>query len=509
MPEQQSLDPLLVPLLPPVRDFLAATHFLLIDNQWIAAQNDQTFTTYNPANGEALAQIASGHAADIDLAVKAARRAYNHGDWTQKMTPADRARLLWKMADLLEKHRETLAQLESLDNGKPYRSVRDGDVTWSADHFRYYAGWTTKIEGATIPVSVPGQMVYTVREPIGVCGLITPWNFPLEIAVWKLAPALACGNCVILKPAEQTPLSALFLGELFLEAGFPPGVVNIITGFGETAGAALINHPDVDKIGFTGSSEVARTIIHASAGTLLQNIKKVSLELGGKNPNIIFADADLSQAPTQALWAAFGNSGQSCVAGSRLYIERPAFDRVVDALTDQISKLRLAPGLSVDQPDLGPLISDEQMTRVLDYVTQGKDSGAKLQGGVRLGGDLAAGYFVSPGIFTETTDEMAIIQEEIFGPVVVATPFDDTADLIRRVNATRYGLAAGIWTRDIGRAHRLASAIKAGVVWINSYGMFDPAVPFGGYKDSGYGREMGASALDLYTQTKSVWVNLA
>lgn len=487
-----------------VIEFLSAPRKLLIDNQWVEAASGETFATHDPSTGQELARVAAGGRADVDRAVGAARRAFEEGVWHQKLMPADRTKLLWKVADLIEERREVIAQLEALDNGKPYRHILHGDVQWSADHFRYYAGWTTKLEGTTIPVSIPNQLVYTRREPMGVCGLITPWNFPLELAAWKLAPALAAGNCVILKPAEQTPLSALYLGQLFIEAGFPPGVVNIVTGYGQTAGAALVEHPDVDKISFTGSTEVARSIIRASAG----NIKKLSLELGGKSPHIIFADADLDQAAHQAMWAVFGNAGQSCIAGTRLFIERSVFNMVLDKLSEETSKLRIGPGMSASQPDIGPIINDRQINRVLRYIEQGKAAGAKVRlGGERLGGELASGYFVAPTIFTDTTDEMSIVREEIFGPVVVATPFEDTAELISRVNNTRYGLAAGLWTRDVKRAHNVAAAIKAGTVWVNTYSLFDPAAPYGGFKESGYGREMGADALDLYTQTKTVWIS--
>ncbi len=491
-----------VPLDPIVTHYLEKPRQLLINNQWVDAADGETFETVNPATGEVLAHVARGRAADVDRAVRAARAAFEGGEWA-KMSAADRERLLWRLADLIEARRGIFAQLESLDNGKPYDSVYKGDALWSADHFRYYAGWPTKIEGTTIPVAPSGYFVYTRREPLGVCGLITPWNFPLEIAAWKLAPALACGNTVVLKPAEQTPLSALYLGELCLEAGFPPGVVNIVTGFGAEAGAALTEHPDVDKVSFTGSTEVARTIIRASAG----NIKRLSLELGGKSPCIIFADADLDRASRWAATGIFGNTGQSCVAAARIYVERPAYEQVLDGVSAAANKLKVGPGMSATRPDLGPIISERQLNRVMGYIQSGLADGAQLvTGGQRLGGPLAGGYFLPPTIFTNVREDMAIVQEEIFGPVAVVQPFDSADEIVKWANGTPYGLSAAVWTGDVGRAHRMAAALKAGTVWVNSYGMFDPAAPFGGYKQSGYGREMGAPAIDLYTQLKTVWV---
>jgi phenylacetaldehyde dehydrogenase len=483
-------------------------HRLLIDGEWVEPQSGRTFQTLNPANGEPLADIAAGEAPDIDHAVAAARKAFESGPWP-RMTPAERQRLIWRLADRMEASLEELAQLETLDNGKPIAVARVADVPLSIEHMRYYAGWATKIEGETIPVSVPYApgarfFNYTLREPVGVVGQIIPWNFPLLMAAWKLGPALAAGNCVVLKPAEQTPLSALRLGAMIQEVGFPPGVVNIVTGYGETAGAALAAHPDVDKVAFTGSTEVGKLIVQASAG----NLKRVSLELGGKSPNVIFRDADLDAAAQGAASAIFFNHGQCCCAGSRLFVEKPAYHQVLDRLAGFSQKIRLGPGWE-PETEMGPLVSEEQLRRVTGYLNTGRTEGASVVcGGGRPGGELAGGYFVEPTVFADVRGEMRIMQEEIFGPVVAVTPFTDVEEVIEASNDSTYGLAAGIWTRDITKAHRAAAALKAGTVWINCYNVFDPASPFGGYKQSGYGREMGHHALELYTQVKSVWVGL-
>jgi len=494
-----------VQLQPATRTFLGTSpRQLLIGGEWVSAAGGNTFVTLNPATAQPLAEVALAAEADVDLAVQAARRAFATGPWPT-LSGADRGNLLWRVADLIEQHADELAELETLDNGKPLRAARHGDLPMAVKHFRYYAGWASKLEGATIPVSHPNEFVYTLREPMGVVGLIIPWNFPLLMAAWKLAPALACGNTVILKPAEETPLTALRLGEIMLAAGFPPGAVSILTGPGVPTGAALTAHPGVDKIAFTGSTEVGRKIMSAAATS---NLKRVSLELGGKSPNVIFADADLDRAVKGATWAVFSTAGQECTAGSRLFVERPIYQAVLDGLAAQAKRIRVGPGFA-PKVHIGPIVSERQMQTVLTYIESGRNEGAEIVvGGERLGGDLSGGYFVPPTIVAHADDSLRLVQEEIFGPVVAVTAFDDWDELITRANSTRYGLAAGAWTQDVSRAHRFARAVKAGVVWINGYGLYDAAAPFGGYKESGFGREMGREALDLYTQTKTVWIGL-
>jgi len=487
-----------------VEEFIGAPRQMFINGQWSHAASGKTFDTPNPATGETLARVAEGDAEDINRAVAAARKAFEDGPWC-RMTPSERGRIIWRIGDLILAHTDELAQLESLDNGKPYVIARAADVPLAADLFHYMAGWATKIEGNTINISVPYMPganfhSYTLREPVGVVGQIIPWNFPLLMAAWKLGPALAAGNCVVLKPAEQTPLSALKLAELIAEAGVPEGVVNVVTGFGETAGAALAAHDDVDKVAFTGSTEVGKLIVAAAAG----NLKKVTLELGGKSPNIVFDDADPA-AIEGAASAIFFNHGQCCVAGSRLFVQQSRFDEVVDGVAEIAKSIKLGSGLD-EGTQMGPLVSDEQFRRVTGYLESGKEDGATaVTGGGRFGD---RGYFVEPTVLTNTHPSMKIVREEIFGPVVVAAPFSDLDEIAAAANDTEYGLGAGIWTKDISKAHALAKKIRAGTVWINCYNVFDASLPFGGYKQSGWGREMGHEALEAYAEVKAVTAQL-
>ena len=483
-----------------VEAFTATPHKLFIDGQWADAASGKTFETPDPATGETLAHIAEGDAEDIGRAVRAARKAFEEGPWS-KMTPSERGRIIWKIGDLIAEHNDELAQLESLDNGKPYAVAKVADVPLSADMFWYMAGWATKIEGNSLSLSVPYMPganfhSYTLREPVGVVGQIIPWNFPLLMAAWKLAPALATGCTVVLKPAEQTPLTSLRLAELIAEAGVPDGVVNVVTGFGETAGGALAAHPGVDKVAFTGSTDVGKLIVHAAAG----NLKKVSPELGGKSPNIVFSDAD-SSAVQGAANAIFFNHGQCCVAGSRLFVEQSRFDDVVQGVADIAKSIKLGPGMHMET-QMGPMVSAEQLERVSGLLEVGKAEGATaVAGGGRFGD---RGYFIEPTVLTNVHGEMKVVREEIFGPVVVAAPFSDLDEIAAKANDTPYGLGAGIWTRDISKAHALAKKLKAGSVYINCYNVFDAALPFGGYKESGWGREMGHEVLNNYTEVKAV-----
>ena len=488
-----------------VKDFTTTTRKLFIDGEWVDAASGKTFDTPNPATGETLARVAEGDAEDINRAVRAARRAFEEGPWG-RMTASDRGRIIWKIGDLILEHADELAQLESLDNGKPVAVARAADVPLAADLFHYMAGWATKIEGNTINISVPYMPganfhSYTLREPLGVVGQIIPWNFPLLMAAWKLGPALTTGNCVVLKPAEQTPLTALRLAELIAEAGVPNGVVNVVPGFGETAGAALASHYDVDKVAFTGSTEVGKLIVQAAGAS---NLKKLTLELGGKSPNIVFDDADAS-AVEGAANAIFFNHGQCCVAGSRLFVQQDRFDEVVDGVAEIAKSIKLGSGLESDT-QMGPLVSDEQLRRVTGFLESGQSDGATyLTGGSRFGD---SGYFVEPTVITNTRPDMKIVREEIFGPVVVAAPFQSIDEIAAQANDSDYGLGAGIWTKDISKAHALAKKLRAGTVWINCYNVFDASLPFGGYKQSGWGREMGHEVLEAYTEVKAVTTQL-
>lgn len=475
---------------------------LWIGNEWADAEGGHTFGTVNPATEEVIAEVAEARAAEIDRAVASARIAFRDGSW-RRMNPHKRSRLLWKLADLVEANADELGLLETRDNGKPYFEARRIDVPSVAQTLRYYAGLADKVQGDTVPV--PGPFLnYTLREPVGVVGAIIPWNFPLSMAAWKVAPALACGNTVVLKPAEQTPLTALRFGELAAEAGFPPGVLNVVPGYGETAGAALVRHPGVAAISFTGSTEVGRIIMREAAATL----KKVSLELGGKSPNIVFADADLRTAVKGASMGVFYGKGEVCAAGSRILVESAVHDEFVDGLKALAGKATVGDPMA-PTTRLGAIVSDEQLDRVMGYIEAGRREGANLVAGgdqVQVNG---RGNFVNATVFRDVDPAMTIAREEIFGPVAAVIPFDDVEDAVAKANDSLYGLAAGVWTRDIGKAHRLAHEIDAGTVWVNTYNQYAPGSPFGGYKESGFGRDLGfQSALEKYTHLKSVWVAL-
>ena len=475
---------------------------LLIDGQWV--ETSKHFDTINPATGEVLTQIAEASSADIDRAVSAARRAFEdrNGAW-RKLSASERGRLIWKLADLLEKNMDEFAELETLDNGKPIFESRYVDMPMVIDVLRYYAGLATKIHGETVN-TFETAFTYTLREPIGVVGMIVPWNFPLLLASWKLGPALACGNTVVWKPAEQTSLTALRFGELAIEAGVPAGVINIVTGAGEV-GRAMVQHPGIDKIAFTGSTEVGKEIMRSGADTL----KRITLELGGKSPNIVFADSDIDSAVKGAINGIFYGKGEVCNAGSRLFIESKVQDEFLEKLAARASKMRPADPLD-PKTRMGAIVSQEQMQSVLSYIEAGKSEGAKLvAGGNRVSLEGSKGYFVEPTIFRDVRNDMKIAREEIFGPVLAALSFDDLDQVIDLANQNEYGLAAAVWTRDIKKAHTVSRRLKAGTVWINTYGLMDASLPFGGYKSSGFGRELGAHAMEHYTELKTVWLNMA
>jgi acyl-CoA reductase-like NAD-dependent aldehyde dehydrogenase len=477
---------------------------LFIDNQWQDAVSETSVDVINPATGEMLATVPDADACDVGRAVAAARASFEKKTW-RGMDPSQRERILWTIGDLLMKNRDDLAKVITQENGKTLRESAGADVATAADCFRYYAGWVRKIYGETIPVNGP-YFNYTLREPVGVVGAIVPWNFPLQIAAWKVAPALACGCSVVLKPSELTPLNALHLARIAAEAGLPEGVLNVVTGYGETTGEALALHEDVDKISFTGSVETARKLLQNSA---VSNLKRLSLELGGKSPNIVFPDADLDAAIKAALWGVFGNKGEMCTAASRLLVHRDIHDRFLEELAARARKLRVGNPMDPSS-QMGTQISARQMDRILDYIDCGKSEGARLlAGGERdSDGDKSKGYYVKPTVFADVRPEMKIAREEIFGPVVSGMRFGDAAEAVRVANATTYGLAAAVWTSDVRLAHRVAADLKAGTVWINGYNVLDSASPFGGYKQSGFGRDLGAHALEQYTSVKSVWVTL-
>lgn len=484
---------------PKVKAFLAGNIELFIDGKCVPSVSGKTFETYNPATEEVLAVVSEAQEEDVTIAVQAARRAFEEGPWP-KLSAAERAHLMYKLADLIDEHKEELAQLEALDNGKPYQVAVEDDIPATVEHYRYYAGWATKILGQTTPIS-KDYLNYTRHEPIGVVGQIIPWNYPLVMSAWKMGAALATGCTIVLKPAEQTPLSLLYTAQLFKEAGFPDGVVNFVPGFGQTAGAAIVNHPDIDKVAFTGSTDTGKYIMRQAAET----IKHVTLELGGKSPNIILEDADLSEAIPGAFNGIMYNHGQNCSAGSRIFVHRKHYDKVVEELARLANNVKLGAGMEIGT-EMGPLVSKKQQERVLYYIAKGKEEGARVAAGGEKA--LEKGYYIQPTVFADVTDEMIIAKEEIFGPVVVVLPFDTVEEVIERSNNTPFGLAAGVWTENIKTAHNVANRLKAGTVWINDYNLEDAAAPFGGYKQSGIGREMGSYALDNYTEVKSVWVNL-
>jgi aldehyde dehydrogenase (NAD+) len=488
----------LIPTLP-TRVTPSATR-LLINNRWVASESEETFPTFDPSTEEEICQVAAANSVDVDKAVRAARAAFESGPW-RKMNASERGRLLYRLADLIEEHADELARLESLDNGKPVSVARRVDVAKSVACYRYFAGWADKIQGKTIPID--GEFFcYTRHEPVGVVGQIIPWNYPMLMQAWKLAPALATGNTVVMKPAEQTPLSALRVGELILEAGFPEGVINLLPGFGATAGAAIAHHMDIDKVAFTGSGETGRLILEAAART---NLKRVTLELGGKSPNIIFADTDLDEAVEGAHLGLFSNQGQICCAGSRVFVEERIYQQFIEKSVDRACKRRVGDP-SDPATEQGPQVDRAQFERVMSYIESGRTEGAVLACGGNREGDR--GYFIRPTVFADVQDGMKIAREEIFGPVMSVIPFKDLEEVITRANRTNYGLAAGVWTRDIKKAHAIANSVRAGTVWVNCYNILDTRAPFGGFKESGSGRELGEYGLQQYAEIKTVIIKL-
>ncbi|HYO61656.1 MAG TPA: aldehyde dehydrogenase family protein [Actinomycetota bacterium] len=489
-----------IDVLPEVTKFLEGSPKMTIAGQPVDAVSGETFEVIDPSTGQTVTEVPRAGVPDVDAAVAAAREAFEDRRWTG-LRPGKRADILLKVADLLKRNMNELAQLESIDSGKPLK-IASGEIWAAAECFRYYSGWPTKIYGETNPTD-DNMFVYALREPVGVCGAIIPWNFPLIMAAWKLGPALACGNTCVLKPAEQSPLTALRLAQLLLEAGVPDGVVNVIPGFGEDAGQALAQHADVDKISFTGSTEVGRKILHASEG----NLKKVTLELGGKSPNIVFADANMRRAAKGSMLGVFMNTGQMCTAGTRVLVESSVHDEFVESLVDATKSMKVGPALD-EETGIGPVISAEQLERVTGYIEIGKTEGAEVATGGGRAEGMGDGYFVEPTIFTGVRNDMRIAQEEIFGPVAGVIEVADVDEAIDVANDSIYGLAAAVWTNDLTKAHKVARGVKAGTVWVNSAGLYDPSISFGGYKQSGFGRELGKHALEAYTQVKSVWVNL-
>jgi acyl-CoA reductase-like NAD-dependent aldehyde dehydrogenase len=489
-----------VELQPETTKFLESGPKMVVGGAPVDARSGSSFEVIDPSTGRPLTEVPRGDADDVDAAVASARAAFEDRRWAG-LRPGKRAEILFKLGELIKRNISELAQLESLDSGKPIK-LASGEMWSAGEALRYYSGWPTKVFGETNPTD-DNMFVYALREPVGVCAGIIPWNYPLIMAAWKVAPALAFGNTIVLKPAEQTPLTAIRLAQLALEAGVPEGVVNVVTGFGDEAGAALSAHPDVDKIAFTGSTEVGRNVMRAASG----NLKRVTLELGGKSPNIVFEDADMSRAATGSMTGVFLNSGQMCTAGTRILVQRSVHDKFVESLVAATASMKLGPGLD-DETGMGPVVSAEQLERVSGYIDIGRSEGAEIATGGGRADELGDGYFVRPTVFTGVRNEMRIAREEIFGPVAAVIPVDDVDEAIAVANDTMYGLAAAVWTKDLAKAHRVARGIRAGTVWINTSGLYDPATSFGGYKQSGFGRELGVHSMEAHTQVKSVWVNL-